>query len=123
MTDVWNEIEQEMDGNTPETPTQSIQKQAQKQSKTGFMDQIPDFLTYETGSRKLEYYKEHAINFNGSEWFGRILRGIDGLTQGKLKNFWYFDVGIGIHQAMQGGEQKQTTQEEVQQDEVEEPTP
>jgi len=98
MNDVWKELEQETGKESTPNPAQSMQKQGETQTEKGSKGLIPEWLTYETGKKELPHYKDHSLNFNNSEWFGRILKGIDGLTQGKLANYWFFDVGIGFYQ-------------------------
>lgn len=99
--DVWTEIEADLGKESTPNPAQAMQNMEETQTKKEPKSFIPEWVTYPTGTKSLKHYEEHALNFNNSEWFGRILKGLDGLTQGQLKNFWFFDVGIGLYQGTQ----------------------
>jgi len=97
MNDVWKEIEQETREESTPTPTQSKEIPGKPQTENSSNSFIPEWVTYPTGKKPLNHYVDHSLNFNNSKWFGRILKGVEGLTQGKLENYWFFDVGIGAY--------------------------
>lgn len=107
MNDVWQELEQETGQESTPNPAQSEQKQVKPQTENSSKSLIPEWVLYETGNKQLHHYVEHSLNFNNSEWFGRILKGVDGLTQGKLANYWFFDVAIGFYNGLYSNQEKQ----------------
>lgn len=116
---MWDQIDHETQGETASIPQPTQQEPGENtHQKPGLMDLLPEWVTYETGDYELPYYREHALNFNDSKWFGRILRGFDGLTKGKLKNYWYFDVFIGIYQGFFEQNSKSKTEEQQENHEV-----
>jgi len=98
MASVGEMIDEDIPDNPVEQGKQQVnqaeQVQAPEQSRGG----IVDLLTAESPDKPVESYMDSSVNVFGTEWFARILRGVEGILGEGFADYAVFDILRGSYE-------------------------